>query len=172
MNMVKTLRLRSLCVSSLVAFAACSGTSSNSANGLSTDYPIADTPAPVAAETVAPAASTATAQDPQDPAKADRAGLVAQALTNARRSMELRLFEDARNEAAFALELDETNAEARDILRRANEVLGDSVSTVGNKFQDIVLRERIAAERERTVVNQELELGKAHMDQGQFGRAI
>lgn len=172
MNMVTTLRLRSLCVSSLVAFAACSGTSSNSANGLSTDYPIADHASPAATDAAAPVVSTVSAQDPQDPAKVDRAGLVAQALTNARRSMELRLFEDARNEAAFALELDETNAEARDILRRANEVLGDSVSTVGNKFQDIVLRERIAAERERTVVNQELELGKAHMDQGQFGRAI
>ena len=48
-------------------------------------------------------------QDPQG-----RAAIVKKAVESARQSLELRLFEDARNEAAFALELDSNNAEARD----------------------------------------------------------
>ena len=94
------------------------------------------------------------------------------ALKNARRSLEARLFEDARNEAAFALELDNQNAEARDILRRCNEVLGDRVATVGGRFADEILRNRIAAERDRTLVERELEQANAHMQQGSYGRAI
>ena len=50
----------------------------------------------------------------------DHGSQLDQAVANARRSLELRLFEDARNEAAFALELDNNNKEARDILRRCN----------------------------------------------------
>jgi general secretion pathway protein D len=110
------------------------------------------------------------AQDPQG--RPSTQALLQGALQNARRSMEARLFADARNEAAFALELDNQNPEAREILRRCNEVLGDRVATVGGRFADEILRNRIAAERDRTLVERELEQANAHMQQGAYGRAI
>ncbi len=110
-------------------------------------------------------------QDPQGQQPSTQA-LLEGALKNARRSLEARLFEDARNEAAFALELDNQNAEAREILRRCNEVLGDRVATVGGRFADEIMRNRIAAERDRTLVERELEQANAHMTQGSYGRAI
>jgi tetratricopeptide (TPR) repeat protein len=160
---VETLRLRGLCASSLLALAACSGTQTNS--GQAMGEPSRD-----------PAANELAAffydqqQDPQE--RPSTQALLEGALKNARRSLEARLFEDARNEAAFALELDNQNAEARDILRRCNEVLGDRVATVGGRFADEILRNRIAAERDRTLVERELEQANAHMQQGSYGRAI
>jgi tetratricopeptide (TPR) repeat protein len=160
---VETLRLRGLCASSLLALAACSGTQTNS--GQAMGEPSRD-----------PASNELAAffydqqQDPQE--RPSTQALLEGALKNARRSLEARLFEDARNEAAFALELDNQNAEARDILRRCNEVLGDRVATVGGRFADEILRNRIAAERDRTLVERELEQANAHMQQGSYGRAI
>ena len=160
---VETLRLRGLCASSLLALAACSGTQTNS--GQAMGEPSRD-----------PASNDLAAffydqqQDPQE--RPSTQALLEGALKNARRSLEARLFEDARNEAAFALELDNQNAEARDILRRCNEVLGDRVATVGGRFADEILRNRIAAERDRTLVERELEQANAHMQQGSYGRAI
>jgi len=160
---VETLRLRGLCASSLLALAACSGTQTNS--GQAMGEPSRD-----------PASNDLAAffydqqQDPQE--RPSTQALLEGALKNARRSLEARLFEDARNEAAFALELDNQNAEAREILRRCNEVLGDRVATVGGRFADEILRNRIAAERDRTLVERELEQANAHMQQGSYGRAI
>lgn len=167
---VQTLRLRGLCLSSLLALAACSGTSNNA-----TTEPLRTDPG--RSEPMQPVASAAGhAQDPVRPAPQDpRQGaqaLVEQALRNARVSMQQRLFEDARNEAAFALELDNDNAEAREILRRCNEILGDRDPGVGGRFTNLVLQNRIAAERQRSLVRNELQQGQAHFEQGGFGRAI
>ena len=168
---VETLRLRGLCASSLLALAACSGTQTNSSQAMANSGPAMGEPSRGAVN--GPVSNDLAAFELQDPQeRPSTQALLEGALKNARRSLEARLFEDARNEAAFALELDNQNAEAREILRRCNEVLGDRVATVGGRFADEILRNRIAAERDRTLVERELEQANAHMQQGSYGRAI
>ena len=94
------------------------------------------------------------------------------ALENARNSLSLRLFEDARNEAAYALELDSNNEEARDILRRCRDILGEETAPAGNSFEQLLLTTRVKQERERALVNNDLALGRAEMELGEYGRAI
>lgn len=162
---VQTLRLRGLCASSLLALAACSGTP--------TDFVDVQTGSsegtPLTTSTTLDDVTTSP-QDPQDPQ--GRAAIVKRAVANARRSLELRLFEDARSEAAYALELDANNPEARDILQRCREVLGEEQNPGDNSFRNLIVTERIKQERERTLVNNELALGRAEMDLENFGRAI
>jgi len=164
---VQTLRLRGLCASSLLALAACSGTP--------TDFVDVQTGSsegtPLTKQTTLHDV-TSGVQDPQGQDPQGRAATVQKAVESARNSLELRLFEDARNQAAFALELDSSNAEARDILRRCRQVLGEETNAGDNNFRDLVLRERIKQERERSLVNNELALGKAEMDLENYGRAI
>ncbi|MBP8299226.1 MAG: hypothetical protein KA020_02580 [Planctomycetes bacterium] len=180
---VQTLRLRGLCASSLLALAACSGTSSGlvQVETASKDgSPITSPATTSAGGTAADPAGGANAakqdpqgQNPQGQEATRRAALVARALENARRSLELRLFEDARNEAAFTLELDNNNEEARNILQRCNQILGDGPGiSLGNQLDEAVMTARIRQERERSIVERELQLGRAHMQEGNFGRAI
>lgn len=169
---VQSLRLRGLVASSLLALAACSGTPADAdirPDG-STGTPTTTTPEAGAAARGTPPTRP---QDPQGQEPRDRAALVKKAVENARRSLDLRLFEDARNEAAYALELDSGNQEARDILQRCNQVLGDSSGVpLRSVVADTILQDRIRQERERSLVETELRLGRAHMDTGAFGRAI
>lgn len=175
---VQTLRLRGLCASSLLALAACSGTHSSQDPNLSQDRTGGAAAAlPASSDTATTGAAVVDSTPSQDPQgqgqeRPSNQAMVQQALTNARRSLESRLFEDARNEAAFALELDNQNDEAREILRRCNEVLGDRVATTGGRFADEILKNRIAAERDRSLVERELEQANAYMQQNAFGRAV
>ncbi len=119
--------------------------------------------------------AAAPSQDPPAPTQQGvgeqrQEQLVEQALANARQSMELRLFVDAAKEAAFALELDPGNAEARDILLRANDLMG--VGGLGTRVQDQILRDRIAQERDRFNITREMELGDAEGALGRSGEAI
>jgi Flp pilus assembly secretin CpaC/tetratricopeptide (TPR) repeat protein len=98
--------------------------------------------------------------------------LIQQGLANARRSVELGLFQDARNEAAFVLELDNENAEAREILRRCNDALGETPRTAAGAWLDLVAQDRIEAERQLTQVQRDMDLGNAYMERGEFGTAI
>ncbi len=165
---VQSLRLRGLCASSLLALAACSGTPSEA-----TGEPTTAEGAPLATTPPARAQDPAKPQDPQGQQPRDRAALIKKALDNARQSLDLRLFEDARNEAAYVLELDSTNQEARDILQRANAVLGETAGvTPRPTVDDLILTDRIRQERERSLIETDLRAGRAHMTQGSFGRAI
>lgn len=168
MTTVQTLRLRGLCASSLLALAACSGTPSDfvsvntgndAANGVSmTTAPAAESPA-------------TPAQDPQGPQ--GRQAVIEKALARARQSLDLRLFEDARNEAAYALELDNGNVEARDIVQRCNRILNDNPGETGRGLvSDLILRDVIKRERERTKVEQEMQRGDVLLQQGKFGLAV
>ncbi|HLQ38356.1 MAG TPA: hypothetical protein VK348_11165, partial [Planctomycetota bacterium] len=158
---VQTLSLRGLCIATLLVFAACSGAPSTEG----------DTPTgPSQPSTTAPRANPQG--QGQGVSHERNLQLVSDAVNKARRSLELRLFEDAQREAAFALELDNGNEEARRILNQCNEVLGDKVARAINQEGDAVLRNRIAAERERALVRNELQLGNANFDLGAFGRAI
>ena len=166
---VQSLRLRGLVASSLLALAACSGSPSEVLD-VKTNA-VDGTPL-----TGAPAASTRNHQDPQGQAPQDprdRGALVKKAVENAKRSLELRLFEDARNEAAYALELDNNNAEARDILVRCDQVLGGGSGVAGKlPLAPAIIEDRIRQERERALVENDVQLGQAHMEAKQFGRAI
>ncbi|MFM1871672.1 MAG: hypothetical protein RL398_1094, partial [Planctomycetota bacterium] len=99
--------------------------------------------------------------------------LAAKAAANARRSLDLRLFEDARNEAAYALELDLNNADAREILQRCNQILGDGGTVQAQTpLESLIIQDRIREERERSLAKRDIEQGQANMELGQFGRAI
>lgn len=170
---VQSLRLRGLVASSLLALAACSGTTSDRADAPAGDSatPLTGSPAGSTGNAAAPASAT---QDPQGQDPRDKGALIQKTLEMARRSLELRLFEDARNEAALVLELDSTNAQAREIVQIANQRLGDTTGTPALRTMvgDEIIRGRIRQERERSLVETELRLGRAHMQQGQYGRAI
>lgn len=167
MTTVQTLRLRGLCASSLLALAACSGTPSDFVS-VSTGTEAATTGS---ALTSAPA--TTPVQDPQGQDPQGRQAVIDKALAKARQSLDLRLFEDARNEAAYALELNPSNAEARDIVQRCNMILGDRPNeTSRGRVDDLILRDRIAQERERALVEQEMQRGDALIQQGKFGLAV
>ena len=186
MIQVQTLRLRGLCASSLLALAACSGTTPSSATTEDTAND-GTTMTSAAGDGMRGTPSDASMrrggarQDPQgrqgqgsqgqDPQ--DRAALVEKVVANARRSLELRLFEDARNEAAYALELDSKNEEARAILQRANQILGEGSGVpLRDVVGDAILEDRIRLERERALVEKDLQLGQAELELGNFGRAI
>ncbi|MBL8727811.1 MAG: hypothetical protein JNM25_05235 [Planctomycetes bacterium] len=179
---VQTLRLRGLCASSLLALAACSGTAADVVDGSQNPDGTPLTRADEGAHAGGATATEATArrsraqdprQDPQGQDPRDREALVRKVVENARRSLELRLFEDARNEAAYALELDNNNAEARDILLRCNQVLGDGAGVpLRDVVGDAIIQDRIRLERERALVEKDLQLGRGAMDLGNYGRAI
>ena len=186
---VQTLRLRGLCASSLLALAACSGTSSGlvrvetaPADGapMTSAAPTAPSAPAVAAVGAAKQSSQQDSQkqdpqkqDPKPPEATRRGAMVAAAVQNARRSLDLRLFQEARNEAAFALELDNDNQEAREILQRCNAILGDTTGgNMASALDQAVIEDRIRQERERALVAREMQLGNALMQEGNYGRAI
>jgi len=164
---VQSLRLRGLVASSLLALAACSGSPSEAVEVRKVD----NEGTPLVGERTGEAPASPAAQDPQDPR--DRAALVKRTLENARKSLDLRLFEDARNEAAWVLEFDSQNQEAREILARCTQILGDQSGVpLRGQVADLITQDRIRQERERTMVENELRQGRAHLDQRSFGRAI
>jgi len=168
---VQSLRLRGLCASSLLALAACSGSPTEVVENGS------NSGADGTAMTAGSAKMAPTGQEPQsggnqglqDPR--DRPALIAKVLESAKRNLDLRLFEDARNDAAYALELDPSSAEARDILNRCNAVLGKDTG-VSARVTDIVLQDTIRRERERSQIENSLRVGDALMERGEFGRAL
>ena len=173
---VQSLRLRGLCASSLLALAACSGTPSEVVDVKTNGGDGTPLTSPAIASPAGGTTGSAAAQDPQgqNPGQApSRQGAVEKAVANARRSLELRLFEDARNEAAYALELDHTNAEARSILARCQQILGGAEGVpLRSMVSDTIVQDRIRQERERALVENELQQGRAHMETGAYGRAI
>jgi tetratricopeptide (TPR) repeat protein len=169
---VQTLRLSGLCAATMLALAACSS-APNTPETNGAGQPLADhNPAGAQAEPAAPGKAGPGNAGPAGQEPQGRQTIVDEALKKARESMNYRLFLDARNEAAFVLELDNQNAEARDILRRCNEVLGDRPDTVGIRFSDNILQNRIALERERSLVQRELEQGGALEQREQYDAAI
>jgi tetratricopeptide (TPR) repeat protein len=191
---VQSLRLRGLCASSLLALAACSGAptevdvqttgsltgsaAGSSATGSATMEGTPLTSAPGSVPGSAPGSAPGSQdpqgqQDPQPQGTRDRVAMVEKLLAAARRSLELSLFTDARNEAAYALELDGTNQEARQILDRCEQVLGRSgAKPIRSIVDDTILGDRIRMERERSQAERDLSLGRAHLQSGQIGRAI
>ena len=170
---VQTLRLRGLFASPLLALAACSGSPLHFGGVTATPEELTTESSSSPSGSFASGDGAATAQEPQGQ-EGRRAALVKKAVENARRSLDLRLFEDARNEAAYALELDNNNAAARDILSRCNSILGDGGAgiSLGGRLDEAIIMDRVRLERERALVEKELQLGDALMSTESFGRAI
>lgn len=174
---VQTLRTRWLFASPLLALAACSGSPLHFGGVTASPDGTALTNEPATASTsesgVADASSPVT-QDPQGPGQGEtrRQQLVRKAVENARRSMRLRLFQDARTEAAFALELDNNNREAREILLRCNAILGDDAPVTGLGLDEQILLDRIRLERERAITNEQMQLGETLLEAGKYNQAI
>lgn len=169
---VQSLRLRGFVASSLLALAACSGTPADRVDVRpygSDGQPLTDD-APVAQQ--AAQGQDPQGQAPQGPAR-DRAAVIEKALGNARRSLDLRLFEDARMEAAYVLELDSGNKEAREILLRANEVLGNTDQVpLRSVVSDAIVQDTIRREREMALIERERDQGRANMEIKQYGKAV
>lgn len=161
---VQSLRLRGFVASTVLALAACSGTPTDPA---AVRTMVADDQPEALAAPAAP-------QDPQGQApRGDRAAMVQKALENARRSLDLRLFEDARMEAAYVLELDANNQEARSILLRANEVLGNTDQVpLRSVVSDAIVQDTIRREREMALIERERDQGRANMELKQYGKAV
>lgn len=175
---VQSLRLRGFVASSVLALAACSGTPSEpaAATPMTSDDQASATASQATGRSAEAtgAATTVAAQDPQgqEPAR-DRAAVIEKALGNARRSLDLRLFEDARMEAAYVLELDSGNTQAREILLRANEVLGNSDQVpLRSVVSDAIVQDTIRREREMAVIERERDQGRANMEIKQYGKAV
>ncbi len=172
MKMVPTFLLRSLGVVALAWVAACS-----------TGAPADDSSAPAAAEpaesapTAAAAAETpaaaAPSQDPaQDPAAQRRQFLITNSINEARRSLELRLFQDAAQIAAEVLEIDPTNQAARSILNDAQAALGNTGANVERQFVEMVRESEAARQKLDFDVRTALSVGDAHYAEGRYGDAI
>ncbi len=102
---------------------------------------------------VAPArandASSAASQDGQDtPLEQRRAFLVRENLNKARRARELNLWQDVRIAAAAALELDDANEEARQLLQEAQSMLGDRVPTIEERAKDYAVLAQVEKQRD------------------------
>ena len=168
---VQTLRLSGLCVSTLLALTACSGTPTTQKHSQTST---ASNPAPAGETQSQNPQGQNPGQNPQgqNPPPQGRQGMVEEAMKKARESMSYRLFQDARNEAAFALELDNQNAEARDILRRCNEVLGDRDTSTGGRFNDQIWQNRIALERQRNLVQNDMQIAQAMLGRQSYDQAI
>lgn len=164
---VQTLRLRGLVASSLLALAACSGapnqadqspTPNEPTGGESMVRPRADNPA--------------GSQDPV-PESQRREALLARALENGRQFLAVGQYEQARGEALFALELDPKSEAGRELLEKCQRVLADAPMTAPQgRLDQAVMLDKIRAERERALVERELQLGRANQQQGNFGRAV
>jgi Flp pilus assembly secretin CpaC/tetratricopeptide (TPR) repeat protein len=162
---VQTLRLRGLVASSLLALAACSGTpsqpdqpSAEPSNGSSNGQPMAQ--------------PKVGSQDPV-PESQRRGVLLARALENGKQFLAIGQYEQARSEALFALELDPKSGEARELLAKCQAVLADApLTSPQGRLDQAVMLDKIRAERERAIVENELQLGRANLQQGNFGRAV
>lgn len=170
MNIDKLLRRSVVFVTAVGVFVACSGTPtsepSSDAPGASTQDPTTGSP-----RESTPPSATGT-QDPQDLARQRRDFIISKSLEEARRSLELRLWDDAARTAAEVLELDPSNEQARSILATAQEVLGTERPSVSREFQDQVLQNRVAQQKEDFSLRRAAARGDAHMAAGRFGDAI
>lgn len=183
MNKVQPFLLRGFVVPALALLAACSGAKvdEGSTNGAGT---AAATPRGKDAPATQLAADRATGQPVQGTQGQDPQGqgeLAAQrqkvfidtTLKEARRMLDLKLFEDARRLAAQALEVEPANRDAREILVTADDLLGKNANrTTSQRFEDLLAQGRVLEERDRFAAENAMRVGDAHITAGRFDEAI
>ncbi|MCB9890310.1 MAG: hypothetical protein H6832_06965 [Planctomycetes bacterium] len=146
-----------------VGFTGCSGTADLRQDPLGTNATLESRIDAESGETLQPVGYVAPArnaaargagaqgdgQGGQDsPLEQRRAFLVQQNLNNARRARELNLWNDVRIAAAAALELDDSNEEARQLLQEAQSMLGDRVPTIEERAKDYAVLAQVEKQRD------------------------
>ncbi|MCC6670618.1 MAG: hypothetical protein IT458_06135 [Planctomycetes bacterium] len=178
MNMVQALLSHGLVLASTVLLLSCSGATVEEQNAPPTETGAA---AKSTSETDAKAVEAAMtketgaqggSQDPQDVANQRRKFIIEQSLVEARRSLDLKLWNDAARAAAQVLEIEPSNAEARQILLAAQDLLGQGGKSATAQFQDKVVQRQVAIAQDEFKVRQELAMGDALMEQRRYDDAI
>jgi Flp pilus assembly secretin CpaC/tetratricopeptide (TPR) repeat protein len=101
-----------------------------------------------------------------------RETVIEQSLQEAERALSLKLWSDAARTAAQVLDMDPNNERARQILFTAQDLLGQTQPSAERQFQDRVLEDRVAFERDQFRARRELAAGDAHVELGRYGDAI
>jgi len=172
MKTVHTCILTGLLLSPVLALSACSGTQPAPAPEQNEGQP---TTAPTD-----PDGKTPEVAIPQDPTKRSNQGvkddqdktLIQNALKKARRSFEIGDWLMALEQGVFVLEFEPDNKEARDIVNRAQELLGERDPSVILKSRDRLTRHLAAQERMRAQATERVTMAEAYRQRGDYDRAI
>ena len=164
MNNVPLILRHGVQLATLGLLIACSGTQAEG-DPDSTPSGEGTTPAPIAGGAQGPQTT------PPQVRQQRNEQLIAQALENARRALNLNLWEEALTESAFVLDLDSENDEARSIFQAAQSRL-DPTRAGARTPVDQITQSRIALERSRSRARQSEATGEALELDGRFGDAI
>ncbi|MHC4897416.1 MAG: hypothetical protein ACYTGW_09955 [Planctomycetota bacterium] len=170
MKTVPTCVLIGLLLPSLLALSACTGTQ---------PAPSADTDEgqPTTAPSTDEDREVAIPQDPtqrpnQDLQDEQRKALVQNALKKARRSFEIGDWFMALEQGVFVLEFEPDNKEARDIVNRAQELLGEQPPSIVRQSKDRLTRHLVAQQRVRSQATERVTMAEAYRQRGDYDRAI
>ncbi len=172
MKSVYALSFTGLFFSGILALSACTGTK--------------PAPAPESGERqpTAPGESgtggTPEVNVPQDPAQRPNQGtqddrqkaLIQNALKKAQRSFEIGDWLMALEQGVFVLEFEPDNKEARDIVNRAQELLGEREPGIILKSKDRLTRHLVEQERVRAQATERVTMAEAYRQRGDHDRAI
>lgn len=171
MKTVHTRALTGLLLSGVLALSACTGTQ--------------PTPSPATGDgpATAPTDPTAKAPDvniPQNPPQRPNQGvqdeqqktLIQNALKKAKRSFEIGDWLMALEQGVFVLEFEPDNKEARDIVTRAQELLGERKPGMIIQSRDRLTRHLVAQERVRAQATERVQMAEVYRQRGDYDRAI
>jgi tetratricopeptide (TPR) repeat protein len=169
MKMVHTCVLSGLLLSGILALSACTGTkpaSPGTGEGKPTTAP----------DTTSGKPEVTIPQDPQRPNQGvqdqQQKTLIQDALKKARRSFEIGDWLMALEQGVFVLEFEPDNKEARDIVNRAQELLGEQNPSMILKSRDRLTRHLVAQERVRAQATERVTMAEAYRQSGDYDRAI
>ncbi len=165
MKMVQPFLLRGVLIPALATLVACTGTRvedaspANETKAAATEKPVSPAPTPT--------------QDTQGVAQDRQKVFIETTLKEARRSMDLKLWNDAARLAAQVLDIEPSNKEAREILFGAQDLLGGAREKgIQQTIEDKVLQQRFEAERARFQAEEKLRVGDAHLEAGRYEQAL
>ncbi len=128
---------------------------------------------PDSGEALSGTASPAEKQEGQgNVAEQRRRFLIREQMKKARRAWELKLWDDVVKATASVLQLDPSNEDARDLLRKAQTMLGDRAPTVADFSGEAHLRAEIEKQRDLLLARDFEQKGDLALGQQQFDRAI
>ena len=167
MKTVLTCILTGLLVPGLFALTACTGTQPAVVNDV--EEPTA-TSNP--SETAKAAPQDPTQRPNQDVQDQQRKAAVQNALKKARRSFEIGDWHMALEQGVFVLQFEPDNREARDIVDRAQELLGEQKPSAVRASRDRLLRHLVDQQRVRSQATERVTMAEAYRQRGEYDRAI
>ncbi len=169
MKTVHTCILTGLLLPGILALSACNGTQPMPAPDTDEGQP-----------TTAPTGTDPEVAIPQDPGQRPNQGvkddqhktLIQNALKKARRSFEIGDWLMALEQGVFVLEFEPDNKAARDIVNRAQELLGEQDPSIILRSRDRLTRHLVAQERVRAQATERVTMAEAYRQRGDYDRAI